>query len=94
MMMNDLPPGKIFSEDMSRQRIMAIARELGCDQDLLQVFNRYDRLLRNCDNASERKSISLLGVAEVNKILGYTGSCTVGGVQIGDPSQDPQPESD
>lgn len=57
---------------------------LGCEKELLQIFDKYDRLLRNCRNDEERKHIGSLGVIEVHKLLdngdvGVGGSLTIDG---------------
>jgi hypothetical protein len=84
------PRGKVFGEMESRQRLMAVATQMGCQEEVIQIFNRYDRLLRNCGNEIERKHISILGIAEISKVMGYSGAQTVGDLQIGDE----QPETD
>lgn len=80
----EAPSGKLFSEAESRQKLMNVARESGCLEEVVKAFNRYDRLLRNCTNVVERKHISILGISEINKIMGLSGSYTAGGMIIGD----------
>ena len=63
----ELPKGKLFNESNSRSRIMLVAKEMGCDKELLLIFNRYDRLIRNCKNETEKKHIAILGISEINK---------------------------
>jgi hypothetical protein len=65
------PKKKIIKEDQSRKALFAIATRMGCQVELAQIFNRYDTLLRNCANQSEANNISLLGIAEVNKLMNF-----------------------
>jgi len=65
------PRQKIIQEDQSRKALFAVATRMGCQVELAQIFDRYDRLLRNCANQTEIDHISLLGIAEVNKLMGF-----------------------
>jgi hypothetical protein len=82
------PKGKTFPEDESRKRLINIATQMGCVVELKMIFDRYDRLMRNCSNPVESKHISILGIAEINKLMGFKGNCEAGGVEIGTP-EDP-----
>ncbi len=74
---------KIIKEEQSRKALLAIATQMGCQVELTQIFNRYDILLRNCANQSEAKHISILGIAEVNKLLGFAKNAySVDGVDV------------
>lgn len=62
---------KVMKEDQSRKALFTVAAQMGCQVELAQIFDRYDSLLRNCTNPSEAKHISILGIAEVNKLMGF-----------------------
>jgi hypothetical protein len=78
---------EVSNEAESRNITLALARTLGCEMELRQIFSRYDTLLKNCRNLQERKAISAMGVQEIsnlldNQYLGKGGSVTVGGQVI------------
>lgn len=60
---------KILSEAQTRKNILEIARHLGCDGDVIEIFNKYDRLLKNCTNEEEKKAIGIMGNMEIHKLL-------------------------
>lgn len=60
---------KIANERTYRANLLKQAREAGCEKELLQVFDKYDKLLRNCTNIQEKEQIGMLGVLEVSKLL-------------------------
>lgn len=80
----NIPQIKIKDEQTYRKSLLAEAQILGCEKELLQIFDKYDRLLRSCRNDEERKHIGSLGVIEVHKLLdngnvGQGGSLTIDG---------------
>lgn len=77
------PKNHVYEESESRSRLMRFAKEMKCEKELALIFAKYDTLLKNCANEGERKHISILGIAEVNKLMSFKGSCVVGGVEIG-----------
>jgi hypothetical protein len=79
---------KVANEMQMRRGILATARVWGCEKDILKIFDRYDRLLKNCTNPVERYQIGVMGAAEVHKFLGCRGALVVDGVEIlpGDPA--------
>jgi len=70
---------KILSEKETRIRLMIHAKRLGCTKELQQIFDKYDRLLRNCTDEKERKDMGKLGAVEIYKILGGGGELYVDG---------------
>ena len=68
---------KVLPESESRKRILAKCRELGCEREMLQIFDKYDKLLANCRNDSERADISKLGVYEAYSLLDKGGKLYV-----------------
>ena len=47
------------------------------EKTLKEIFDKYDKLLRNCKNDKERKDISELGALEVHRLLGGGGELYV-----------------
>jgi len=62
-------PKKILSEHETRKNMLEIARMLGCEGDVIEIFNKYDGLLKNCSNAQERQAISIMGNMEIHRLL-------------------------
>jgi len=80
----NLPQIKIKDEQSFRRSLLGEARILGCESELIQIFEKFDRLLKNCSNDEERKHIGALGVMEVHKLLdngnvGDGGSLSING---------------
>lgn len=74
---------KILSEAETRKNILEIARHLGCEGDVIEIFNKYDNLLRNCTNQEEKKAIGLMGNMEIHRLLSSDpGELLVGGKVI------------
>lgn len=59
----------LVDEKEYRKRLLAEARFKGCEIELLQIFDKYDLLLRTCKNMKEAKDIGVLGVMEVSSLL-------------------------
>ena len=70
---------KVLPEQEARKRIMGHARLKGCERDMLLLFAKYDKLLRNCTNDKERNDISQLACVEVYRLLGAGGELYVNG---------------
>ena len=69
----------VLSEKETRKNFLKHAKVLGCEQQMLVLFAKYDNLLRNCTNEKEKVDISKLGALEVYKLLGATGDLYVNG---------------
>lgn len=69
----------VIPEQETRRRMLAMAREQGCEKEMKLIFQKYDKLLRNCTNAKERADISKLGAYEVYRLLGGGGELYVDG---------------
>jgi len=65
-----------------RSNLIGLARDMGCEEDLKQIFQKYDDLLRSCTNPQERKEISARGIMEVNNLFNFYGPLSVGNVQV------------
>lgn len=68
---------KIVPEHESRRRWLTYARAHGFEKDMLLLFAKYDKLMRNCTNEQERKDISKLGCVEFYRLLGGGGELYV-----------------
>jgi hypothetical protein len=69
----------VLSEKETRKNFLKHARVLGCEQQMLILFAKYDNLLRNCTNEKERVDIGKLGTLEIYRLLGATGDLYVNG---------------
>ena len=70
---------KVLEERESRKRLLNHARLVGCERDMLLLFAKYDKLMRNCSNDKERMDMSQLGCVEVYRLLGGGGELFVNG---------------
>lgn len=70
---------KILSERETRRRLLTHARCLGFEKDMLLLFIKYDKLLKNCTNEKERSDISKLGAVETYRLLGGGGELYIDG---------------
>lgn len=68
---------KVLDEREYRKRLLGMARQLGCEKDMLLLFVKYDRLLRTCTNDQERQDIGKLGCVEMYRLLGGGGELYV-----------------
>lgn len=69
-------PQRVLDEVDYRKKLFVVARTIGCDIQLRALFDKYDRLLLNCTNKSERKTIQTMGIKEISDLLdnGYVGA--------------------
>jgi len=75
---------KPLSEHQTRTNILDWARHLKCEKEVLQIFAKYDNLLRNCTNPIERQAIGIAGNQEIMFLLSSRpGSIMAGGKIIG-----------
>jgi len=70
---------KVLDEQETRRRILAHSRLNGCEKEMLLLFAKYDKLMRNCTNDKERADIAKLGAVETYKLLGGNGELYVDG---------------
>jgi hypothetical protein len=73
---------KVLSEQETRRRLLKHARIAGCERDMLLLFAKYDKLIRNCPNEAERKDMAKLGATEMYKLLGAGGELYVDGQMV------------
>jgi hypothetical protein len=70
---------KVLSEQDTRKKLLAHAFMIGCENEMKKLFEKYDKLLKNCTNNKERKDISKLGCYEIYALLGKGGELYVDG---------------
>jgi len=70
---------KVLEERETRKRLLTHARLVGCERDMLLLFAKYDKLMRNCTNDKERQDIAKLGAYETYQLLGGGGELYVDG---------------
>lgn len=70
---------KVLQEKETRKRLLTHAKMVGCEKDMLLIFAKYDKLMRNCSNEKERADIGKLGSIEVYRLLGGGGELYVDG---------------
>jgi hypothetical protein len=68
---------KVLDERETRKRLLTHARMVGCERDMLLLFTKYDKLIRNCANEKERLDMGKLAAVEVYKLLGGGGELYV-----------------
>lgn len=61
---------RISNEKETRSKFLTVARWAGRERDMLVLFAKFDKLLRNCDDPAKKKDISKIGAIEVYKLLG------------------------
>lgn len=82
---------KVLDERETRKRLLNHARIAefergltGLEREMLMLFARTDKMLRNCKNDSERADIGKLAATQVYKILGGGGQLYINGQLVCD----------
>lgn len=70
---------KVLPEKETRRRLLLRARENGNEKEVMMIFDKYDKLLKNCTDEQERKDIAHLGAFEIYTALGRGGELYVDG---------------
>jgi hypothetical protein len=70
---------RVVPEKESRRRWLNYAKANGFEKEMLLLFAKYDKLMRNCTNDQERRDISKLGCVEFYRLLGGGGELYVDG---------------
>jgi len=73
---------KVLPEKETRFRLLKHARLVGCEGDMRLLFEKYDKLLKNCTNEQERQDIAKLGAYEIYRLLGGGGELYVNGEMV------------
>lgn len=81
-------PDNPLPENETRKKYFDLAKSIGCDKELVQIFQRYDNLFKSCLNPNERYQISILANVEIHKLFGFRDPLIVRGQEIlpADPS--------
>lgn len=77
----------VTDEKDYRSKLIGVSRLLGCETELIMIFNKYDTILRNCTNKQEAEAIATMGVIEVSNLfdngnVGKGGSLIVNGNKV------------
>lgn len=59
---------KVMKEDETRQKILRFARRIGAEEDIKQLFNKWDKAIALAP-PSERKEMSKMAILEVQSML-------------------------
>lgn len=70
---------KVLDEQETRRRLLTHAKLAGCEKDMLLLFAKADKLLKNCSNLKEREDIGKICVVEIYKLLGGGGQLFING---------------
>ena len=73
---------KTKSERETRYKILLMAKQHGCEKDIMMIFDKYDRALKKCTNEQERKHIAHCGAAEIHKYFYCKGNLVMDGVEV------------
>lgn len=75
---------KVMPENETRKKILLHAKKVGCYGDMIQLFEKIDKLMKNCTNDKERNDIGQYGSYQVWKLLGGGGQLYVNGQLVAD----------
>lgn len=75
---------KVLDEHKTRKRLLNHARLVGCEKDMLLLFAKADKQMRNCTNDKERKDIGKFFATQVYKLLGGGGQLFIDGQLVCD----------
>jgi hypothetical protein len=78
---NDLSD-RVASEKETRNKLLSWARQLGYEKDMLILFAKFDKMLKNCTNEEERKDMAKLGWSETLKLMGTYGTFFMDGKMV------------
>lgn len=70
---------KPVTEKEMRIRVLKMAKLLGCVPEVENIFKKYDSLLKNCVDPTERYQMGLAGVSELHTLMGMRGALIVNG---------------
>ena len=70
---------KVVSERETRRRLLKHARLLGFEKDMLLLFMKADKLMKNCTNEKERQDIGKLYSVLIYRLLGGGGQLYIDG---------------
>lgn len=61
---------KVTDERETRRKFLTVSKWAGRDKDMLLLFAKFDKMMRECNNEDKRKDISKIGAIEVYRLLG------------------------
>lgn len=70
---------KVLNERETRKRLLTHARLVGCEREMMLLFVKADKIMRNCTNAVERQDMGKLFATEVYQLLGGGGELYING---------------
>lgn len=70
---------RIATERETRNKLLSWSRQLGYERDMLILFAKFDKMLKNCTNEEERKDMAKLGWYETLKLMGSYGTFLIDG---------------
>jgi hypothetical protein len=76
---NEEISNRVAPEAETRKKFLTRAREMGCEREMLMLFARADKSMRNCRNEQERKDMAKYFCVEVYNLLGGNGGLVIGG---------------
>jgi hypothetical protein len=72
--LNNPEDWRVASERQTRHKLLSWARQLGYEKDMLILFAKFDKMLKNCTNEEERKDMAKLGWSETLRLMGSYGT--------------------
>lgn len=73
---------KPLSEYETKQKLLFMASQLGCHMELIQIYDKYEKLLRFAKTDLEKRQISILGNVEIHKLFDFRNALVVNGEEI------------
>jgi len=67
----------VKSEEQTKKDLLYLAKHQGCEMELRQVYERYERLLKNNPDSVSRKQIAVMGITEIHRLLNVRGGLAV-----------------
>ncbi len=81
---------KVLSEEEHRKGILKMAQRFYGPEGVHHVqmhFNKYDGLIKNCGNESERKHLKLLAITELHTMLGIQSGLIINDQEVIPPKE-------
>lgn len=61
---------KVTDEKETRRKFLQVSKWAGREKDMLVIFAKFDKLMREANDEAKKKDISKIGAIEVYKLLG------------------------
>lgn len=68
---------KVKTEQQTRKDMLWLAKHQGCEMELRQIFERYDKMLRDNSDPVSRRQIAVMGSVEVHRLLNVRGGLAI-----------------